>query len=211
MSFLQILPLAFVMIAGPQIVSAFFLATSREWGRNSLAYIAGAAVSITTFVTIAYLVAKGGKSAAGSKNSGTADQVLEWVVLALLVALAVHVFLTRKTSEPPKWMGKLQEADPKFALKLGLLLLGIFPTDILTSVTVGLHIGRNEDPWWQCLPFVGMTLLFLGIPSIAVLLLGRRAEVVLPKIRDWMNNNAWVISEIVVVFFAGLTINSLLG
>jgi len=44
-SFLQILPLAFVMIAGPQIVSSFFLATSEGWGRNSLSYVAGAAIS----------------------------------------------------------------------------------------------------------------------------------------------------------------------
>jgi hypothetical protein len=56
-----------------------------------------------------------------------------------------------------------------------------------------------------------LTLLFLAAPSIGVVLLGRRAEVVLPKIRDWMNENAWVVSEIVLVFFAGLTINSLVG
>jgi hypothetical protein len=87
----------------------------------------------------------------------------------------------------------------------------VFPTDILTSVTAGLHVARHGDAWWHCLPFVGLTLLFLSVPSIGVVLLGRRAEVVLPKIRDWMNNNAWVVSEVVLVFFAGLTINSLLS
>ena len=50
---LTVLPLAFVMIAGPQIISAVFLATSVGWARNSLAYIVGAAVSITLVVTIA--------------------------------------------------------------------------------------------------------------------------------------------------------------
>ena len=69
MSFAQILPLAFVMIAGPQIVSAFFLATSDNWAGNSLAYISGAAASITTVVTIAYFVARGTKSAAGGEHS----------------------------------------------------------------------------------------------------------------------------------------------
>jgi small neutral amino acid transporter SnatA (MarC family) len=43
----QIIPMAFVMIAGPQILSAIFLATSENWRRNSAAYIAGAALSIT--------------------------------------------------------------------------------------------------------------------------------------------------------------------
>lgn len=35
------LPMAFVMIAGPQILSAIFLATSENWRRNSAAYLAG--------------------------------------------------------------------------------------------------------------------------------------------------------------------------
>ena len=34
-----------------------------------------------------------------------------------------------------------------------------------------------------------------------VLVLGERAKTVLPKIVDWMNNNSWIISEIVLVFF----------
>jgi Sap, sulfolipid-1-addressing protein len=208
-SFLQILPLAFVMIAGPQIITSFFLATSQRWAVNSLAYVGAAAISITSFATIAYLVARGAKDAADSEH--TANRTLDWIILALLVVLILRVYLTRKTSHPPKWMAKLQGAEPKFAFVLGLLLLGIFPTDILTSATAGLYVGRHDDAWWHLLPFIGLTLLFLAAPSIGVVLLGRRAEAVLPKIRDWMNDNAWVVSEIVLVFFAGLTINSLLG
>jgi hypothetical protein len=208
-SFLQILPLAFVMIAGPQIISSFFLATSQRWAANSIAYVGAAAISITAFATIAFVLATGAKDAADSEH--TANRTLDWIILALLVVLILRVYLTRKTSHPPKWMAKLQTAEPKFAFVLGLLLLGIFPTDILTSATAGLYVGRHDDAWWHLLPFIGLTLLFLAAPSIGVVLLGRRAEAVLPKIRDWMNDNAWVVSEIVLVFFAGLTINSLLG
>jgi hypothetical protein len=209
MSFLQILPLAFVMIAGPQIISSFFLATSSGWARTSLAYVAGAATSITTVVTAAYLVAAGAKSAA--EDDHTTNRVIDWIVLALLLILIARVYLTRRTSTPPKWMGKLQGAQPRFAFTLGLLLLGVFPTDILTSVTAGLHVARNGDAWWHCLPFVALTLLFLGAPALGVVLLGRRADVVLPKIRNWMTDQAWVVSEIVLVFFLAITINSLTG
>jgi hypothetical protein len=207
-SFAQILPLAFVMIAGPQIVSAFFLATSKGWGKNSAAYVSGAALSITTVVTIAYFVARGSKSAAGS-DSGTAGRVIDSVVLALMLFLIVHVYVTRRTSKPPKWMSKLQTATPKFTFLLGLALLGVFPTDIASSTAAGFHVARHNDPWWQVLPFVGLTLLFLAAPSLTVVMLGTRARVVLPKIRDWMDQNAWVINEIVLVFFAGVTIDSL--
>ena len=105
MTFAKLLPMAFVMIAGPQILSAIFLATTENWRRNSVAYVAGAALSITLIVTIAYFVGS------GASDSGASDDTLYIVVLVLLVAAAVHTFLTRKTAEPPKWMGKLQTAD----------------------------------------------------------------------------------------------------
>ena len=53
------LPLAFVMIAGPQIISSFFFATSEKWKADSAAYVLGAAVSLLAVVTTAYFVAKG--------------------------------------------------------------------------------------------------------------------------------------------------------
>ena len=208
MSFAQILPLAFVMIAGPQIISAFFLATSEGWAGNSLAYIGGAALSVTTVVTIAYFIGRGSKSAAGS-HSGTVDRVIDSVVLALMLFLIARVYLTRHTSKPPKWMSKLQTATPKFAFLLGMALLGVFPTDIAGATAAGLHVARHGDPWWQVLPFVGLTMLFLAVPSLMVVALGKRASAVLPKIRDWMNQDAWVINEVVLVFFAAITINSL--
>ena len=43
------------------------------------------------------------------------------------------------------------------------------------------------------------------------LLLGKRGEDLLPKVRDWMTSNSWVISEIVIAFFLALTISSLLS
>jgi hypothetical protein len=35
--------------------------------------------------------------------------------------------------------------------------------------------------------------------------------VILPRVRDWMNRNSWMVSEIVIVFFLALTIASLTG
>ena len=210
MTWAQILPLAFVMIAGPQIITSFFLATSARWASASLAFIAGAAVGITTVVTIAYFVGHGVKSA-GSKHSGTAGHIIDWVVLALVVFLAVRSFLKRHESEPPKWMSGLEKERPKGAFLLGLALLSLFPTDIASNVVAGFHVSRHGAPWWQVLPFIGLTLLLLAVPSLMVVLLGKRANEVLPKMRDWMNQNAWIVSEIVLAFLAAITIKSLVG
>jgi hypothetical protein len=203
MTFAKVLPMAFVMIAGPQILSSVFLATSARWRQSSLAYIGGAAIAVTFFVTLAFLLSHGARSA------GASDKAMYVVVLVLLIAAALHVYLKRAQSEPPTWMGKLQTATPGFAFKLGVLLLGVFPTDILTSFAVGTYVDSHHEAWWSCLPFIGLTLLFLATPLILVFALGARAQTVLPAVRDWMNNNSWVVNEIVIGFFVALTISDL--
>jgi hypothetical protein len=199
----KMLPMAIVMIAGPQILSAIFLVTSENWRRNSLAYIAGASLSITAIISIAFFLQIGAAHAGASKDS------VYIVILVLLVLAAWRTYAKRGESEPPKWMGRLQTASPGFSFKLGFLLLGVFPTDILTSLAVGSYLSSHGDPWWHFLPFLGLTLLLLASPFLAALAFGQRAQTFLPKARDWMNDNSWVVSEVVIIFFIVLTANSL--
>jgi threonine/homoserine/homoserine lactone efflux protein len=201
----KIIPLAFVMIAGPQILSAIFLATSESWRRDSAAFVAGAAISVTTVVTLAFLLST------GASDQGASSNTLDIVFMVLLLAAGTHTFRTRKTSKPPKWMGKLETAQPKLAFRLGFLLLGIFPTDILTSLAVGGSLARHGDPWWHVLPFVAVVLLFVATPALLLVFLGQRGQKLLPEVRDWMNDNSWIVSEIVIGLFVLLTANSLAG
>lgn len=204
MDFAKILPLAFVMVAGPQIISAFFFATSGSWKKVSAAYVAGAALSITAVVSIAYLLASGAEGG-GEGDSGLST--VDYVVLALLVFAAIHNFRGRGRTEPPKWMGKLQGATPKATFVLGFLLLGFFPSDIVTSISVGSFIGSRDDGWVAVLPFIGLTLLLLASPALAVAMMGDRAQTVLPKIRDWMNTNSWIVSEAVIALFIAIILS----
>jgi len=199
MTLAKIIPLAFVMIAGPQILAAIFLATSERWAGNSAALVGGAALSITATVTLAFLLSD------GASKQGASSNALDIIIMVLLVAAGVHTFLTRKTARPPRWMGKLEEEKPKGAFKLGFLLLGVFPTDILTSIAVAAH----HHPWFGVLPFVLVTLLLLGLPALCVLLLGEKAKKALPQVRDWMNNNSWIVSECVIGLFVVITASSL--
>ncbi|KTG10348.1 hypothetical protein AUR64_12315 [Haloprofundus marisrubri] len=210
MSLATVLPLAVVMVAGPQILSAIFLATSEQWRRNSAAFVFGASLSISLIVVVAYFL--GSNVSSGGSLLGTrAQTVLNAAVLVLLVYVAFDTYRTRNVSEPPKWMGTLSTATPRFSLKLGFLLLGVFPTDIITSVTVGTYLAANDAPVTDASGFVAVTLLFLALPSLSVLALGKRAETALPKVRDWMNDNSWLVSEAVILLFVGLTLNNLFG
>lgn len=199
MDFLKILPMAFVMIAGPQIISAFFFATRPDWKRISAAYVLGAAVSIALVVGASYLLRQGaGESSEGSSSGLSTTDV---VILVLLLFAMARNYMKRNESEPPKWMGKLQTATPKTALVLGFLLLGFFPSDLITSISIGGFLSEHGAPYWHVLPFLFLTLLFLALPALAVGALGERAQALLPKIRDWMNQNSWIVSEVVIVFF----------
>ena len=205
MDFLKVLPLAFVMVAGPQIITAFFFATSPSWKRISGAYVLGAAASIASIIGAAYLLTKG--AGEGDEASGSGLTTVDYVVLALLLFAMVRTYLKREESEPPKWMGRLQEATPKTAFVLGFLLLGFFPSDLVTSISVGSFLSNHGDPYWHGLPFVLLTLLLLSLPALLVVGLGERAHAFLPKARDWMSQNSWIVSEVVIVFFVAIILS----
>jgi len=204
MDLVKVLPMAFVMIAGPQVISAFFFATSPSWKRISAAYVFGAAVSISLVVGAAYLLTKG--AGEGDEANGGLTTT-DYVVLALLAFAAIHTYLKRKESEPPKWMGKLQSATPKTTFVLGFLLLGFFPSDLVTSITVGSFLANRGDTYLHALPFILLTLLFLSLPALAVVAMSERAQTVLPRARDWMNQNSWIVSEVVIVFFIAIILS----
>ncbi|GAB3688551.1 hypothetical protein GCM10028857_22830 [Salinarchaeum chitinilyticum] len=198
MSFLHVLPLAVVMIAGPQFLSAIFLATSERWRANSLAYVAGAAISISAVVTVAYLLSDGAVDRTGASGP------LDLVILALLLLAMLYVYLHREGSEPPGWMGRLATATPRFSFALGASLLGVFPTDLLTSVSVGSYLASQELPLTDALGFLALTLALLATPALAVVAFGERAEASLPRAREWMNENAWLVNEAVLLFFVAI-------
>ncbi|ELY49594.1 GAP family protein [Natronorubrum sulfidifaciens] len=203
MSMLELLPLVFVMIAGPQILTPIFLATSENWRKNSAAYVAGASLSISLIVTLAYVFGT------GTVGQGASNTTLSAIVLVALLLAMVNTYRTRNESEPPRWMGKLETATPRFSFRLGFLLLGFFPTDILTSVAVGSYLAANEAPLTDAIPFILLTLLVLALPSLTLIAFGDRAETFLPKARDWMDENSWLVNEAVIVFFIAMSLNNL--
>ncbi|BCJ59402.1 hypothetical protein Jiend_28240 [Micromonospora endophytica] len=180
MNFLTLLPLAVVMVAGTQLVAAVFFASSDRPRAASLGFLAGAAIVVCGGTTLAWLIIRFLKiSIAGGGGHRGVERGIDWFVLALLVVLAVVVFL-RRHSGPPGWMGRLQHAGPGYALRLGLLLFLVMPSDDLTMLTVGASAARHDLPWWHLLPFMLLTLVLLALPLLALLLLGHRAETVLP-------------------------------
>lgn len=194
-----VIPAAIGMMLGPQVISSIFFATSKKSRPNSWAYVAGVALGATLGMLVAYYSAK--LLGVATDNSEQGDDILTWVIVALLVFLAIKTFLGRKTATTPEWMGKLQEAEPKFAFRLGLTLILLMPTDIIIMLSAGAYLVLNGFAFTESLLLIGTTTLIAALPILSIVIVGPKADEAMPGIREWMNKNSWLISIIVYVFF----------
>src|ERR687898_699 len=123
------------------------------------------------------------------------------LLVGLLVFLAIKSYVRRETTEPPRWLGTLQNAKPGTAFRTGLLLLSVFPSDFVILLTVGINLAQNNASLLAAVPFIAATVFIAALPLLSYLLFRRRAQQVMPKVRDWMNANSWLVNIIVYVIF----------
>jgi hypothetical protein len=204
---MQILPLAITMMAGPQIMSAIIFITARKPLKLSAAFVVGAAIGCTVGLAITFTLASllGNSVSLGDpSDSGSIGHIIQYLLVGLLVFLAIKNFVRRETIEPPGWLGTLQNAKPGTAFWTGLLLLSVFPSDFIILVTVGVNLAQNDASFLSALPFLALTVFIAALPVLFFLVFHRRAQQMMPKVRNWMNTNSWLVNIIVYVIFIWL-------
>jgi hypothetical protein len=200
---LAVIPLAITMNAGPQIMSAIIFVTTPKALKLSAYFMAGVVIAVTAGVTITFALASvlGNSVSLGDpSDSGSIGNIIQYVLVGLLVILSIRSYLTRATSEPPRWLGAMQNASPRTAFLAGLLLLSIFPSDFVVLMTVGVNLAQSGS-LLAAVPFVAATILIAALPVLSYLLFRHRAQRLMPKVRDWMNTNSWLVNIIVYVIF----------
>jgi Sap, sulfolipid-1-addressing protein len=201
---LAVIPLAITMNAGPQIMSAIIFVTANKPLKLSAYFLAGVVIAVTVGVTITYTLASvlGNSISLGdSSDSGSLGNIIQYLLVGLLVFLSIKSYVGRETSEPPRWLGALQNAKPTTAFTTGLLLLSVFPSDFVILVTVGINLAQQNASLLGAVPFIVATILIAALPVLSYLLFRRRAQQVMPKVREWMNTNSWLVNIIVYVVF----------
>ena len=83
----------------------------------------------------------------------------------------------------------------------GLLLLSVFPSDFVILVMIGVNLAQNNASLLDAVPFIVATVFIAALPVLLYLLFKRRAQRAMPKLRDWMNANSWLVNIIVYVIF----------
>jgi hypothetical protein len=201
---LNVLPLAITMMAGPGIMAAIIFVTHERAVAVSLPFVAGVLISTALFTGVALGVASlvGGQADLGSADdNGSAGKVIQFALVALLVAAAVRNYVRRETIEPPKWMGTLLSATPAKAFVTGLALIPLMPSDVMIMLTVGFNLEQTGLSYVDALPFIGLTTLVAALPLLGYLLFRNRAERAMPQVREWMNTHSWLVNIIVCVIF----------
>jgi threonine/homoserine/homoserine lactone efflux protein len=201
---LAIIPLAITMNAGPQIMSALIFITASKPLKLSAAFLAGVVIAVTVGVTITYTLATalGNSISLGdSSSSGSLGNIIQYLLVGLLIFLSIKSYVRRETSEPPRWLGARQNAKPRTAFTTGLLLLSVFPSAFVILVTVGMNLAQNNASLLAAVPFVAATIFIAALPLLFYLVFHRRAQRAMPKVRDWMNANSWLVNIIVYVIF----------
>jgi hypothetical protein len=201
---LAVLPLAITMNAGPQIMSALIFVTAPKPLKLSAAFLTGVVIAVTVGLTITYTFATllGNSISLGdSSDKGSIGNIIQYLLVALLIFLSIKNYVRRETIEPPRWLGALQHATPKTAFTTGLLLLSVFPSDLVILVTVGMNLAQNGASLVSAVPFIVATIFIAALPILFYLLFHRRAQRAMPKVRDWMNKNSWLVNIIVYVIF----------
>jgi hypothetical protein len=201
---LAILPLAITMNAGPQIMSALIFITASKPLKLSAAFLAGVVIAVSVGLTITYTIARvlGNSISLGDPSDASSiGNIIQYVLVALLIFLSIKNYVRRESIEPPRWLGALQNAKPKTAFTTGLLLLSVFPSDLVILITVGMNLAQNDASLVAGLPFVLATIIIAALPVMFYLVFHRRAQRMMPKVRDWMNTNSWLVNIIVYVVF----------
>jgi Sap, sulfolipid-1-addressing protein len=204
----QVLPLAVTMLVGPGIMAAVILITTPDPVRVSLAYVLGFTISTAAGVAVALGIASlTGIDFGDSGDTGSTGTIIQLVFVGLLIVASVVTFLRRASSEPPKWLGSLMDATPSKALKMGLLIVVIMPSDIVIMLTVGTNLEQSGSSYVDAIPFVALTALVAALPLLAYLVFRHPAQRAMPKIRDWMNDNSWAVNVITYCIFIVLILS----
>jgi hypothetical protein len=201
---LAVIPLAITMNAGPQIMSAIIFVTANKPLKLSAYFLGGVVIAVTAGVTITYTLASvlgNSVSLGDSSDSGSLGNIIQYLLVGLLIILSIKSYVGRETSEPPRWLGALQNANPKTAFTTGLLLLSVFPSDFVILVTVGINLAQQNASLLGAVPFMAATVFIAALPVLSYLLFRHRAKRAMPKVRDWMNKNSWLVNIIVYVIF----------
>lgn len=98
-------------------------------------------------------------------------------------------------------VGALQEADPRKALTTGLLVILVMPSGRHHHADGRHEPGADGLVIRRSAALHRPPVLVAALPLLGFLLFHHRAQRAMPKVRDWMRDQAWAVNVIVCAIF----------
>jgi threonine/homoserine/homoserine lactone efflux protein len=210
----EIAALAVGIAASPfAIIPAVMLLFTKRPRAASLAFLG------SWFFAIA-LVATVFAALSGAISTGDEPPTwLSWVRIVAGVALvwiAVYKWITRSSAaKTPGWMRTLQDATPRSAFVLALLLSIANPKVLLLAAAAGVDIGGAEWLLQQqiiaIVVFAAVASVSVATPVVAYSVVGSRVLEPLSRAKEWLLRNNVAIMVIIFLLLGALLLANGIG
>ncbi|MDR5700820.1 GAP family protein [Agromyces aerolatus] len=202
-----------IAISPLAIVAVILMATSGKGRTNGTAFILGCYTFAVLFVGVLVMMGRSvGTEEAGSGPHITVD-LIEIVLGGVLIVLAALQWRKRGSTEPPKWMAKLDGIGLVGAFVVGVLISGpLSPKDLPLLVAAGGRISQAALPVGE---IVAVILIF-GVIGITAVLIPWSVSIISPTkvedrlagMRGWLVSNHAVIMTVLFVILGVKLIGS---
>lgn len=192
-----------VAISPLAIVAVIIMATSGKGRSNGTAFVLGCYLFTVAFVTSLVFVGRASRTEDPTSGPHLIVDVLEIVLGATLLALAVLQWRKRNSVDVPKWMQSLDDLTVMKAFVLGILISGpLSPKDIPLLISAGGRISQSRIPPEQIaaviVVFAAIAVTAISVPWLISVVSPTKVEVRLSGTRRWLITNH---SVIMVVLF----------
>ncbi len=205
----DVLPLGIGVAVSPfPIIAVILMLFTRRAKSNAPAFLAGWIAGLAG-VGVIVLVISNGVDVAADDEPWAGESALRTVVGVLLLLLAWWQWRSRpeegRETQTPRWMQRLESANPAMALGLGAVLSGLNPKDTTLTILAAAAIAQAELSAGESVVtlavFVAIATISVVAPVTLYFALGERAEETLNGWKAWLiANNATVMAVLFLVF-----------
>lgn len=168
-------------------------------------YLAGWLVGMTGLTIGCTAVAAALPREGSTREPDEAVGIAEIIVGALIIVVAILGAIRNRrsgTTEPPKWVSRMNRLGPGEAFALGAVL-NVRPKSLLLVVAVALSIRGAEltvvESGVVIVCFVVIGASTVAVPIIASKIAPRRTQPKLTRMREWMNRNSRSITGVILI------------
>jgi threonine/homoserine/homoserine lactone efflux protein len=192
------------------VIPAILVLFSPRPRPTAAAFLSGWALGVGSATAIAVLLAD------LVELTDSTPTWVAWARIGLGVALVLYgsrSWLTRHgDAEPPGWMRSLQDAQPRRAIGLGLVLSSANPKVLLLAVAGGLAIGTDgPDAAAELVAVVVFTAVAsstVAAPLLGYLAAGERALPLMERANAWLERHNRAVVAVVLLVIGLLLVAS---